>query len=121
MPCSWSWQLPFAVRLVAIASFEFKPTIVNHSGGGFHCYWILNQPLNVSEIGEKTLASIKRRVLGHRTTRDDYPVYITDVSTRRNTFVANLVAKVAIEQALQTSEPQQALNAMRALGDPADN
>ena len=27
----------------AITRFELKPTIVNHSGGGFHCYWILNR------------------------------------------------------------------------------
>ena len=47
----------------AIASFEFKPTIVNHSGGGFHCYWVLKHPLNVAEIGEKTLASINKSLL----------------------------------------------------------
>jgi putative DNA primase/helicase len=37
--------------LESIQNFKFQPTIINHSGGGFHLYWILNQPLNVKDIG----------------------------------------------------------------------
>lgn len=47
----------------AITKFEFKPTIVNHSGGGFHCYWILNQSLNVSTIGVNTIENINKSFL----------------------------------------------------------
>ena len=35
--------------LSAITAFKMKPSIVNHSGGGFHCYWVLSNPVRVSE------------------------------------------------------------------------
>ncbi|RJR43992.1 MAG: hypothetical protein C4576_13810 [Desulfobacteraceae bacterium] len=46
--------------LEAIKAFEPKPTIVNHSGGGFHCYWVLNSPLKVADVGVEKLESINR-------------------------------------------------------------
>ena len=29
--------------LAAIKAFNIPPTLINHSGGGFHCYWVLNE------------------------------------------------------------------------------
>ena len=43
-------QSEYATReeaLEAIRNFKVNPTIVNHSGGGFHCYWVLNQQANI--------------------------------------------------------------------------
>jgi putative DNA primase/helicase len=49
--------------LTAIKAFEIPPTIFIHSGGGFHCYWVLNAPANVSEIGLKPLENVNRAIL----------------------------------------------------------
>ena len=49
--------------LAAIQSFEIPPTMVIHSGGGFHCYWVLNEPVNVSKIGLNDLESVNRAIL----------------------------------------------------------
>ncbi|MCU0614019.1 MAG: RepB family DNA primase, partial [Desulfobacterales bacterium] len=42
-----------------------KPTIVNHSGGGFHCYWVLNNPAMVSETGVEPIESVNKALLRH--------------------------------------------------------
>ncbi len=41
-----------------IDEFHLKPSIVLSSGGGYHCFWILNDPVKVSNIGEDELESI---------------------------------------------------------------
>lgn len=46
--------------LSAIQNFELKPTLVNHSGGGFHCYWVLREPVKVKDKGVNTLESINK-------------------------------------------------------------
>ena len=33
---------------------------INHSGGGFHCYWVLNNPIKVDEVGIKKIESINK-------------------------------------------------------------
>ena len=43
--------------LSAITAFEIPPTLVVHSGGGFHCYWVLNNPADVSEMGLDALVT----------------------------------------------------------------
>ena len=32
--------------LAAIKAFQIPPTLINHSGGGFHCYWALTATQN---------------------------------------------------------------------------
>ena len=49
--------------LAAINTFHIEPTLINHSGGGFHCYWVLNEPVNVSEIGLDALENVNRALL----------------------------------------------------------
>jgi len=49
--------------LAAIKAFEIPPTLLNRSGGGFHCYWVLNDPVNVSEIGLDALENINRALM----------------------------------------------------------
>ena len=49
--------------LVAIKTFHIEPTLINHSGGGFHCYWVLNEPVNVSDIGLNALENVNRALL----------------------------------------------------------
>ena len=44
--------------LNAITQFDIKPTWVNHSGGGFHCYWVLKQPARVEDIGIKQIENV---------------------------------------------------------------
>ena len=51
--------------LSAITTFRMKPTIVNHSGGGFHCYWVLSNPVKVAEKGIGLLESINKALLKH--------------------------------------------------------
>jgi putative DNA primase/helicase len=46
--------------LEAIRRYRIQPTIVIHSGGGFHCYWILISPVNVKKIGVKSLENVNR-------------------------------------------------------------
>lgn len=49
--------------LAGIKAFHIPPTIINHSGGGFHCYWVLNDPANVSKIGLDSLENINRALM----------------------------------------------------------
>jgi len=44
----------------AIDAFKLKPTMLVNSGGGFHCYWILEEPVKVKDIGVETLESINK-------------------------------------------------------------
>ena len=37
--------------ITAISNFSIKPTILNHSGGGFHVYWVLDEPIPSKDIG----------------------------------------------------------------------
>jgi P4 family phage/plasmid primase-like protien len=46
--------------LKVIHAFKPEPTLIVHSGGGFHCYWVLQNPLNVIEYGVATLESINK-------------------------------------------------------------
>ena len=45
-----------------IECFSIEPTVVVHSGGGFHVYWVLNEPLQVTNYGIDTLESINRHL-----------------------------------------------------------
>ena len=51
--------------LATIEKFKMKPTILNHSGGGFHCYWVLVNPVNIAEAGIKNLENINKALLTH--------------------------------------------------------
>ena len=44
----------------AINEFIPRPTLINHSGGGFHCYWVLKTPVEVKEIGIDVLENINK-------------------------------------------------------------
>jgi putative DNA primase/helicase len=46
--------------LEAIDNFHMEPSMVVHSGGGFHCYWILENPLCVANYGTDTLENINK-------------------------------------------------------------
>ena len=46
--------------LTAIQNFSLPPTIFIHSGGGFHCYWVVSNPLKVEEHGIESLESINK-------------------------------------------------------------
>jgi len=48
--------------LKAIEGFEMKPTYIAHSGGGFHCYWVFNEPVKVSEVGIDPLENVNRNL-----------------------------------------------------------
>ncbi len=60
--------------LNAIESFNPEPTIIIHSGGGFHCYWVLSNPVKVDAIGCQILESINKNLSeklgGDRGTQD---------------------------------------------------
>jgi len=49
--------------LNTIETFHPEPTIIIHSGGGFHCYWVLSNPVKVSDIGISVIESINRNLL----------------------------------------------------------
>jgi putative DNA primase/helicase len=46
--------------LKAISAFALEPTIIIHSGGGFHCYWVLSDPINVDDIGVSVIEGINK-------------------------------------------------------------
>ncbi len=48
--------------LGAIESCPLVPTMVVCSGGGFHCYWILNEPVPVKKYGIEILEGINKRL-----------------------------------------------------------
>ena len=48
--------------LEAITKFSPKPSMMVHSGGGFHCYWVLENPLNVKETGVSRIEAINRNL-----------------------------------------------------------
>jgi putative DNA primase/helicase len=43
--------LTYEEALSKIQEFRLKPTMVIHTGGGFHCYWVLSIPIEVSTCG----------------------------------------------------------------------
>jgi len=49
--------------LTAIRAFEIPASLVIHSGGGFHCYWILDFPAEVLKIGLNDLKNVNRAIL----------------------------------------------------------
>ena len=49
--------------LLAIHNFKLQPTAIVHSGGGFHCYWVLKNPINVLEVGLDRLKNINKALL----------------------------------------------------------
>ena len=49
--------------LAAINAFSMKPTILNHSGGGFHCYWVLNNPVKVADKSVTALEGVNKALL----------------------------------------------------------
>lgn len=59
--------------LYAIQQFPLQPTILVHTGGGFHCYWVLDNPLKVEDYGLETLEGINKGLslaLGADSTHD---------------------------------------------------
>jgi len=48
--------------LDAIDQFAFEPSIITHSGGGFHCYWVLGSPINVKETGVDKIEGINKKL-----------------------------------------------------------
>jgi putative DNA primase/helicase len=47
----------------AITKFKPQPTLINLSGGGLHCYWVLKDPVKTDEIGVKELERINKYFL----------------------------------------------------------
>ena len=46
-----------------IEQIELTPTIIVHSGGGFHCYWVLQEPIPVSKYGVEELERINSGII----------------------------------------------------------
>jgi len=46
-----------------IAKFKPQPTLINHSGGGLHCYWVLRSPVKTEEAGVDELECINKYFL----------------------------------------------------------
>jgi putative DNA primase/helicase len=53
-------QESYDEALNAIQTFHLEPTIIIHSGGGFHCYWVLSNPVKVTDIGISVLENINK-------------------------------------------------------------
>ncbi len=49
--------------LKAIQAFPMEPTVIIHSGGGLHCYWVLSNPVKVMDIGILALENINKNLL----------------------------------------------------------
>jgi putative DNA primase/helicase len=46
--------------LSKIQQFRLKPTLIVHTGGGFHCYWVLGNPIEVNTYGIATIEAINK-------------------------------------------------------------
>jgi len=46
--------------LTTIDNFSMQPTAVIHSGGGFHCYWVLEKPLPVKKHGVAAIEAVNK-------------------------------------------------------------
>jgi len=60
----------------AIQAFHHQPTMIIHSGGGFHLYFVLTEPLMVENIGVEVLENINKSLsieLGGDTVTSDLP------------------------------------------------
>ena len=49
-----------ADALNAINNFKLQPTSIVHSGGGYHAYWVLNEPIKVTKDNIKQIESINK-------------------------------------------------------------
>lgn len=70
LPCVWieidikggihaADNLPTAEEVQSILNtFPLEPSIINHSGGGLHCYWLLDQPARI--YNKKNMQSAER-------------------------------------------------------------
>lgn len=60
--------------LDSIQAFDPEPTILVHSGGGFHCYWVLEAPIPVEDYGiellERINKNLSKRIGGDPGTQD---------------------------------------------------
>jgi hypothetical protein len=69
-----SYYTSYDMAYRAIHEFSPAPTLINHSGGGFHCYWLLEPPVAVKEVGIEYLETINRslslKLGGDRGTQD---------------------------------------------------
>jgi len=56
IPCLWCdidfKDTPEAEAKKALKEFHFPPSFVNYSGGGYHVYWLLREPLSKEHIPE---------------------------------------------------------------------
>jgi len=47
----------------AVTKFKLQPTLINISGGGLHCYWVLETPVDVDSVGIESLESINKTLI----------------------------------------------------------
>jgi hypothetical protein len=47
-----------------LATFDLKPTLIIASGGGYHAYWFLNEPVKNIELAERVLKGLAIRLKG---------------------------------------------------------
>ncbi|MCK5682062.1 hypothetical protein KAI46_14750, partial [bacterium] len=53
----------YAEALSVIKDLKLQPTMICHSGGGFHAYWVLVSPVSVQEYGIEFLESINTGII----------------------------------------------------------
>ncbi|MFC1513447.1 phage/plasmid primase, P4 family [candidate division KSB1 bacterium] len=49
--------------IATIKGFHLTPTYIIHSGNGFHCYWVLENPVSVEDVGVNILENINKSLL----------------------------------------------------------
>lgn len=49
--------------LKAIQNFYLRPTMVIHSGGGLHCYWVPKRPILAAEIGVERIEAVNKALI----------------------------------------------------------
>jgi putative DNA primase/helicase len=95
--------------LSAITAFEIPPTLVNHSGGGFHCYWVLNEPADVSEMGLDALEGVNRTIL-HKIKADGGTHHINRILRVPGTFNFKIPGNPRPVKIIDDSGPTYDLN-----------
>jgi archaellum biogenesis ATPase FlaH len=97
-----SKHITYGEALTAIAKFPLQPSLIIHSGGGFHPYWLLKEAIYVPEIGADKIETIIKNIsniLGGDTGTQDISRLLRVVGTYNYKIAGNPRAVTIIQNA----------------------
>ena len=84
----------------AITKFHPQPTLINLSGGGLHCYWVLRTPVETDEIGVHELENINKVCVEKLSYFHVIPAFskalIKSNKFKASSFVLNIIPRLCL-------------------------